>query len=135
MEFGFEKASFDGWIFLRQLSGLGYVHTKNRDSPQLTRIAKRERASDGEISLLGHLLHESVMPLNYLHKLWSIGVPMLAALHQHERILLHSRRLGRSVNGARVDHPRPVQFGGEPACLDRRIAIRPGLRLRRGFRL
>src|ERR1700676_3177533 len=133
MEFGSQKASFDGWIVLRQFRGLRFPDPENRDSSQFARIAEREWAGNREVSLLGHLSAESVMLLYHFDELRGVGIPMVAALHQHERVLLHYGRLGWIVNGARVDQPRPVQFDRESACLDCRIAIRPRLCLRRGL--
>ena len=39
------------------------------------------------------------------------------------------------MNRGGVDEPWPVHLSGQPACLNRRIAIGPPLRLRRGVRL
>lgn len=56
-----------------------------------------------------------------------VHFPFGGALHQNESVLLHPFRSGWRVNRSDINEPRPVHLGGQPACLDRRIAIGPFL--------
>src|SRR5579863_3271844 len=131
MDFSFEQTSFDGWIVLSQLSGLLCSHPENGDSPQLALIAERKRSGDGHVSLIGHSFDEGVMLLHRVHELRRVWVPIVAALHQNNRVLLESWRLGRIVNGARFVEPRSMNLGRQTTCFDRRIAVGPLEHLRR----
>ena len=111
MDFSFEQTSFDNWIVLSQLGRLLCFHPENGDSPQLALIAEREWSGDGHVSLTYHLVDESTMLFHHVHKLRRVWVPMVAALHQNKRVLLESGRLGRIVNGAGVNEPRPMNLG------------------------
>src|ERR1700722_17102458 len=99
MDFGSEQTSFHGWIVLRQLGSLLCSHPENCDTPQLTLIAERERSGNSQVSLICHLFDESMMPLHHIHKLRRIGVPMVAAIQQNQRVLFECGRLSRVVNG------------------------------------
>ena len=111
MDFSFEQTSFDDWIVLSQLGSLLCSHPENGDSPQLALIAERKRSGNGHVSLICHSFDESVMLLHHVHELRRVWVPTVAALHQNNRVLLESGRLGRIVNGARFDELRPMNLG------------------------
>src|ERR1700723_1425110 len=135
MDFSFEQTSFDDGIVLSQLGSLLWSHPENGASPQLALFAERKRSGNGHVSLICHLVEESGMLLHHVHELRRVWVPMVAALHQNNRILLESGRLGRIVNGARFDEPRPMNLSGQAACSDRGIAVGPPQHLRRRVRL
>src|ERR1700733_7725824 len=112
MDFSFEQTSFDDWIVLRQLASLLCSHPENGDSTQVALFAERKRSGNGHVSLIYHPVDKSMMLLQHVHELRRVWVPMVAVLHQNERVLLKSGRLGRIVNGARFDVPRPMNLGG-----------------------
>src|ERR1700730_16169544 len=111
MDFSFEQTSFDDWIVLRQLGSLLCPHPENGDSPQLALIAERKRSGNGQLSLICHSFDESMMLLHHIHKLRRVWIPMVAALHQNNRVLFESGRLDWIVNGIRLNEPRPMHLG------------------------
>src|SRR5580704_4218368 len=112
VNFSLDHTRSDGRIVLHQLSGLLCAHAENGDSPQLALIAERQRARNGKVSLICHQCYEGMMVLHHVHELRRVWVPMVAALHQHDRVLLESGSLAWIVNSARVNEPGSMHLGG-----------------------
>src|ERR1700733_10555311 len=81
VNFGFEQTTFDDWIVLSQLGSLLSSHPENGDPLQLALIAERKRSGNRHVSLICHLVDESVMLLHHVHELGRVWVPMVASLH------------------------------------------------------
>src|SRR5580700_5397566 len=129
MDFGHKQSGFASRIIFQQGCGLIGPDAENSDCPQLAWLPRGESAGDGDLSLRRQLLNESAMLSQYLREPGRVRIPFVAALHEHERVLFHSLRSGWRVNRVSIDEPGSVYFGGKAACLDRRIAISPVLRL------
>src|SRR5215471_6690336 len=107
MNLRLHHSRLDRWIILRELGSLLGADTEDFHAAEFSRIVEREVSGERHFSLVNHLLDESTMLLEYLVELRPTWIPFLRAVHKDHGVLFQALAVGRSVNCAGIDKPRP----------------------------